>query len=81
MERMIKMEKAKEILEKMENARSWKEAEVTMEEVKEVLTDFVGGKSVESNDAENRRLKSKVDRLTESNKQLMAENKRLKGGK
>lgn len=75
------MEKAKEILEKMENARTWKEAEVTMEEVKGVLTDFVGGKSVEPNDAENRRLKSKVDRLTESNKQLMAENKRLKGGK
>lgn len=75
------MEKAKEILKKMENARTWKEAEVTMEEVKEVLTDFVNGNSGEPNDAETRRLKSKVDRLTESNKQLMAENKKLKGGK
>lgn len=75
------MEKAKEILEKIENARSWKEAEVTMEDVQKVLTDFVVGKSIEPNDAETRRLKSKVERLTESNKQLMAENKRLKGGK
>lgn len=75
------MEKAKEILEKMEHARTWKEAEVSMEDVRDVLSEFMEGKSGESNDAESRRLRSKVERLTESNKQLMAENKRLKGGK
>lgn len=77
------MEKAKEIIERMKDKRTWKEAEVSMEEVKEVLTEFVeGSKNGETNnDAETRRLRSKVERLTESNKQLMAENKRLKGGK
>lgn len=76
------MEKAKEILERMKDKRTWKEAEVSMEEVKEVLNEFMEGKNGESNnDAESRRLRSKVERLTESNKQLIAENKRLKGGK
>ena len=75
------MEKAKEILERMKDKRTWKESGVTPDEVKEVLNEFVEGKSGESNDAETKRLRSKVERLTESNKQLMAENKRLKGGK
>lgn len=76
-------EKIKEILEKMENARTWKESGVAMDEVKEVLNDFVNGNRIgeTSDPTEIRRLKSKIDRLTESNKQLMAENKRLKGAK
>lgn len=77
------MEKAKEIIERMKDKRTWKESGVTPDEVKEVLNEFVeGSKNGEpNNDAETRRLRSKVERLTESNKQLMAENKRLKGGK
>ena len=74
------MEKAKEILEKMKHARSWKESEISMDDVASVLNELVSTKSQEPNDsAELRRLKSKVERLTESNKQLMAENKKLKG--
>ena len=75
------MGKAQELIEKMEYARTLKEAGITMEDVKEALNEVIEGKSGEHNDAEPRRLVSKVERLTESNKQLMAENKRLKGGK
>lgn len=75
------MEKAKEILGKMEHARTWKEADVSMDEVKEAFKEIMEGNTGEPNDSEARRLRSKVERLTESNKQLMAENKKLKGGK
>ncbi len=77
------MEKAKEILEKMKDKRSWKESGVTMDEVKDILNHFANDGKMEGNidPTEIRRLKSKIDRLTESNKQLMAENKRLKGTK
>lgn len=75
------MEKAKEILEKMKNARTWKESEVSMEEVANILNDLLGSNVGENYSSEIRRLKSKIDRLTESNKQLMAENKKLKGNK
>lgn len=76
------MEKAKEILEKMENVRTWKESGVTMSEVADVLNNFIKGKSTENEESsETKRLKTKIERLTESNKQLMAENKKLKGNK
>lgn len=69
-----------EILERMKDARSWKEADVTMDDVKEVLSGLGETTVAKYDSAEIRRLKNKVDRLTESNKQLMAENKKLKGG-
>lgn len=76
------MEKAKEILKKMENTRTWKESGVTMDEVAFVLNDLVNNGSEGNIDSsELKRLRSKVERLTESNKQLMAENKKLKGTK
>lgn len=73
--------KKEEILQRLKNARTWKEAEVSMKDVIDLL---IGNETVnESNDGEEspeiRRLKRKVERLTESNKQLMAENKKLKG--
>lgn len=75
------MEKAREILGKIKNARTWKEAEVSMAEVANILNDLMNSNGEVSDSAEIRRLKSKIDRLTESNKQLMAENKKLKGNK
>ncbi len=76
-------DKVNEILEKMKDARTWKESGVTMDEVKDVLNNFVNGDKTDMNSdpTETRRLKSKIDRLTESNKQLMAENKKLKGAR
>lgn len=69
-----------EMLERLNNARSWKEANVVIDDVKEVLTNLDGTTVAKDDSAEIRRLKNKIDRLTESNKQLMAENKKLKGG-
>lgn len=82
MERMIiGMEQAREIIEKIKSARTWKEAEVSMAEVVNILNDLMNSNGEVSDSAEIRRLKSKIDRLTESNKQLMAENKKFKGNK
>lgn len=73
------MDKAKELLSKMKDARTWKEAEITMAEVASVLIDFIENGNNAVDQSEIKRMKSKIERLTESNKQLMAENKKLKG--
>lgn len=78
---IIGMEQAREIIEKIKSARTWKEAEVSMAEVVNILNDLMNSNGEVSDSAEIRRLKSKIDRLTESNKQLMAENKKFKGNK
>ena len=77
------MNDAKELIQRLKDARTWKEAAVNISDVVKVLEELSVNNSVESysDSAELRRLKSKVDRLTESNKQLMAENKKLKGVK
>lgn len=72
------MDKVQEMMNKLEAARSWKEAGVTIVEMMEVLKELSSNESTKNN-PELEKLRSKVDRLTESNKQLMSENKKLKG--
>lgn len=72
------MDKVQEMMNKLEAARSWKEAGVTIVEMMEALKELSSNESTKNN-PELEKLRAKVDRLTESNKQLMSENKKLKG--
>lgn len=67
-----------ELLAKMKGARSWREFGMT---VAEVYSTLANGEDVApaSNDVEIQKLKDKIERLTEANKQLRAENKELRG--
>lgn len=67
------------VIKKLKTARSWKETEISISEMIELLELLSGDKQFNAeNDAEKQRLKNKIERLTESNKQLIAENKKLK---
>lgn len=80
-----------ELLDRMKNARSWRELGMTIAEVMEVIdTNGVNTVSTTANDSaykkqiaeleqENKQLKEKCDRLADANKQLRTENKELKG--
>lgn len=70
-----------ELIEKMGNARSWKELGLTIKEVCDILEQSCDCKSGGSGSEEIQKLREKVDRLSESNKQLRAENRALKGNK
>lgn len=73
------MEKAKNILERLNGNRTFREAGVTIDDVRDALEESVRNHpTIDS--SETKKLQAKIDRLTESNKQLMAENKRLKAG-
>lgn len=74
------MEKAKEILDRLKEHRTFREANVTIDDVKDALEKVINKEEI-GDSVEVKKLQSKVDRLTESNKQLMAENKKLKAGK
>lgn len=76
------MDKLNQLQEKMKNARTWKEAEITITDMMEALSEIPSnGNNEKLDDSERRKYERKIERLTESNKQLMAENKRLKGNK
>lgn len=69
-----------EILDKMKVARSWKELQIPIKEVYEAFSDD----SYEAHDggnAEVQELRSKIERLNETNRQLRSENKALRAGK
>lgn len=63
-----------EVLDKMRQARSWRELSLSVAEVYEILS------AEEENSEETAELRAKVDQLTETNKRLRAENKALKAG-
>lgn len=62
------MTRKEELLEVLENARTWREVQMTVDEVLGILLA----------DRELEELQEKVEKLTESNRQLRAENKKLK---
>lgn len=64
------MDRKVEILEKMRNARSWKELQYTIQEVYEA---FSTGSTAEKDE-----LVEKINRLTETNRKLRAELKAAK---
>lgn len=69
-----------EILDKMKVARSWRELQMDIKEVYEAFSDD----SYETNDggnAEVQEMRSKIERLNETNRQLRSENKALRAGK
>lgn len=69
-----------EILDKMKVARSWKELQIPVQKVYEAFSDD----SYEAHDGENaevQELRSKIERLNETNRQLRSENKALRAGK
>lgn len=68
-----------EILDKMKVARSWKELQIPVKEVYEAFS----GDSYDERDenAEVQELRSKIERLNETNRQLRSENKALRAGK
>lgn len=78
-----------ELLDKMKNARSWRELGMTIAEVMEIIdnngtvttsTDNSAYKTkIAELEQENKQLKEKCDRLADANKQLRTENKELKG--
>lgn len=73
-----------QILDKLENARSWKEAGVSVEDVYNALVDATESGSTYSDRSllkELTELQEKMARLTETNKQLRSENKQLRSGK
>ncbi len=74
------MTKKEEIIEKMKDARSWKETGISLQEMLDMLKDELENNTAKPN-SDMDKLRSKIDRLTESNKQLMAENKKLRGNK
>lgn len=74
------MNKKEEMIEKMKGARSWKETGISLQEMLDMLKDELENNTAKPN-SDMDKLKSKVERLTESNKQLMAENKKLRGNK
>lgn len=70
-----------EILEKLKSAKTWREAGVSISEIIDLLendanSELSGGNK---NETEIKALNEKIARLTESNKKLMAENKKMKG--
>lgn len=65
-----------EILERLDNARSWREAGVTMEDVKAVL-EFESSDTDKS--SEIAELREKISTQNDTIKRLKAENKALKG--
>lgn len=75
----------KELLSKLKAARSWKEAGVSVQDVYKAILESVDGVSSTSLDEKAEKelseLREKVNRLTETNKQLRAENKQLRGAK
>lgn len=74
-----------ELVNRMKNARSWTELGLSIQEVCNALTDNKNITSTSSNthneSDELKMLREKVERLSETNKQLRAENKSLKGKK
>lgn len=70
-----------EIIEKLKSAKTWRESGVSLSEIIDLLENDakseipVGNK----NETEIKALNEKIARLTESNKKLMAENKKMKG--
>lgn len=69
----------KEILEKMKTAKSWKELSLSLSEVYQAFSDLEDENS--GNNQELNDMREKIARLTETNKQLRAENKLLRGVK
>lgn len=69
----------KEILEKMKTAKSWKELSLSLSEVYQAFSDLEDENS--GNNQELNDMREKIARLTETNKQLRAENKLLRGAK
>lgn len=63
-----------EVLNKMKQARSWRELGMSVVEVYEILS------AEEEVSGEVEELRAKVEQLTETNKRLRAENKALKAG-
>lgn len=73
-----------QILDKLENARSWKEAGVSVEDVYNALCEVEEYRNTSKEGSQSNELtelQEKVERLTETNKQLRAENKQLRNGK
>lgn len=78
-----------ELLDKMKNARSWRELGMTIADVMDVIANNGNANTDTNNSAykakiaeleqENKQLKDKCDRLADANKQLRAQNKELKG--
>lgn len=66
-----------EVLEKMQNAKTWREAGLTIEDVRPILQADDSNGSFDRAD-EITELREKVNKLTEANKQLRAENKQLR---
>lgn len=66
-----------EILDKMKKARSWRELQI---DIKDVLNVFEEDKN-EERDNQITELQQKIERLTETNRQLRSENKALRAGK
>lgn len=65
-----------EALNKMKQARSWRELGMSVAEAYEALSTD----DASENSAEVLELRAKVEQLTETNKRLRAENKALKAG-
>lgn len=63
-----------EVLNKMKQARSWRELSMSVAEAYEILS------AEEEASGETAELRAKVEQLTETNKRLRAENKALKAG-
>lgn len=78
-----------ELLDKMKNARSWRELGMTIADVMDVIANNGTATTATDNsdynnkiaalEQENKQLKDKCDRLADANKQLRTENKGLKG--
>lgn len=68
-----------EILDKMKVARSWKELQIPVKEVYEAFSN--GSYDERDENAEVQELRSKIERLNETNRQLRSENKALRAGK
>lgn len=71
-----------EMLDKLKTSRSWKELGYSIKEVYDAFSNDRNETKTASNnekDEEVKMLKEKVERLSETNKQLRAENKALKG--
>lgn len=71
-----------ELINKMKRVRSWAELGLSIQEVCNALDDDKNvTHTVQNESDELKMLREKVDRLSETNKQLRAENKALKGKK
>lgn len=65
-----------EVVKKLENAKSWRETGLTLDDVKAVLQ---GDNAEPSQQAQIIELREKVSKLTDTNKQLRAKIKQLEG--